>query len=124
MYLNADSVSNKLDELELLIQDYDADIVAITETLPKNSRFQLDTIIVQGYHAIMNNQGRGVCLLVRNYLDVVVLDQFTVFQPSVLCRVQVGDGETLLVGVLYRSPNCTEEENKNVCKYIDEVVFN
>ena len=41
MYTNCDSLCNKLIELEIRLNDFKADLCALTEVLPKNQRFPL-----------------------------------------------------------------------------------
>ena len=37
MYTNTDQLTNKLEEVILFVKDHDVDVIAINETLPKNS---------------------------------------------------------------------------------------
>ena len=69
IYTNADVLTNKLEELQSIIQQEDADIVAITEVLPKNMIFPVEEFEfeLQGYQFVSNIQiakskgGRGIC---------------------------------------------------------------
>lgn len=123
MYFNADQIFNKIDELILLIGEKKPDLVAIVETLPKNFKHGCDHIIVPGYRSIMNNSGRGVCLLVKDGLNVVELDEFKqVFGTCIVCRVHVSEQESVLFGVVYRSPNCSEEECKMLFNLLRQIV--
>ena len=37
MYTNSDTLTNKMEELEVFVNKHNIDIIAICETLPKNS---------------------------------------------------------------------------------------
>lgn len=71
-YNNADSLSNKLHELQISVQEHNPYIVFITEIKPKNSRIQMteNIIRIDGYEVFHNietdPEGRGICIYVRN----------------------------------------------------------
>ena len=66
MYTNADSLSNKLNEVETHAAYYDADLILITEFLSKNPTSNFSNIYnIDGYHCIDNNIGRGVCIFYK-----------------------------------------------------------
>ena len=49
MYTNADSLSNKIHELELLARERKYDVIAITEVLPKNSEYGVENSVLEGF---------------------------------------------------------------------------
>jgi hypothetical protein len=65
MSTNADSLTNKLVELELLIKDRDYDVVAVTESLPKNSSHDIENFVLEGYSSITKTFGRRESLCER-----------------------------------------------------------
>ena len=62
-------------------------------------------------------------MFIRDGLDFVRLgDVEAVFQPSVFCKIFLSGAEEIVVGVIYRSPNCTQGENDDVLKLIETAV--
>ena len=120
LYTNADSVLNKLTELEAYIEKESIDIVAITETLCKNPQDDYNPVfIIQGFDCILNNEGRGTLLFIRNNLEYVNLSHCEdIFSPCTVCKINIDKDNEFIFGVIYRSPSCTEEESLNVNKLI------
>ena len=124
MYTNTDALTNKLEELELFLHSEKIDIVAITETIPKNhssdEKFNFDSL--QGYTCIDCQEGRGVCLFIKSSLQVTRCSDFEgLFSPSVFCKVVLSKEKTIVIGVLYRSPNSDETEFNNMLKQLKYV---
>jgi hypothetical protein len=122
MSTNADSLTNKLVELELLIKDRDYDVVAVTESLPKNSSHDIENFVLEGYSSITKTFGRGVSLFVKEGVDIFRLDEIEdVFSPSVVCRLILPNKESYVFAVVYRSPNCFENENLNLNAFMEKL---
>ena len=73
-YTNADSLSNKVNELYTIVHDCQPHVIAITEVNPKNSRFplQVNDISIQGYTLFENislDSHRGVCIYIKDELQ-------------------------------------------------------
>ena len=69
MSYNADSLVNKRSELELILGVQNPDIAFITETLPKNCKYDVSEakLRINGYVLYVNeNPKRGVCIYVKN----------------------------------------------------------
>ena len=111
LYTNADSLQNKLPELELYVESENVDIVAITESLCKNpSEFYDPIFMLKGFACVSNNAGRGTLLFIRNNLEYVRLSQYEeMFSPCTVCKINLDKNNVFVFGVIYRSPNCTEE---------------
>ena len=58
IYTNADTLTNKFDELKTSINNEKPELVAITEVLPKNSQFlvQEQELQIEGYNSVSNLQ--------------------------------------------------------------------
>ena len=124
MYTNTDCLTNKLDELELFFQTEGIDIAAITETLPKNKPG--DEILhfdsVPGYKCLDSQNGRGVCLYIKDSIHYTRCPEYeNIFLPSVFCKVVLSKEKTFLIGVVYRSPNLTDEASKDLIKQLKYV---
>ena len=76
LYTNADSISNKLNELKTHAAYYKADLILITEYLSKNknSNFK-DIFCIDGFNCLEDNSGRGVCIFYKNHLDLYQNEQ-------------------------------------------------
>eukprot|EP00112_Aurelia_sp_Birch-Aquarium-sp1_P016644 Seg3791.4 transcript_id=Seg3791.4/GoldUCD/mRNA.D3Y31 product="hypothetical protein" protein_id=Seg3791.4/GoldUCD/D3Y31 len=80
IYFNADSLLNKIAELETLVAEQDPDIIAITETLPKNCEdpVQESELSINGYDIHYNTlkQGsRGVSLYTKKSLNCLEVNK-------------------------------------------------
>ena len=88
------------------------DILCITETMPKNHNhaftpYDLDNI---GYNSFHNTNGRGVSIYVRNTIASEVVKFEPDFSISLWIMISIKNTK-ILVGVIYRSPNSTTENN-------------
>lgn len=124
-YTNTDTLGNKKHELEARIQDYNPDIIGITEINPKNTcvgGFMEDDLVLGGYTAYCDMAGRGAVLYVR---DSIVSSQVILQHrggPSVWCSIPLQGRDSLLVGVVYRSPSNSEAENQGINEILNEAV--
>ena len=125
LYTNTDFLQNKLNLIELFVTQHDIDVIALTETLNKFESVEDQAnvnFIIPGYTNYQNNYGRGVCVFIKNTFSVTQLtDCEKLFTPSVYCKVSTKDNENFLLGVVYRSPNCSHEENEQLLKQINHV---
>jgi len=118
MYTNTDVLHNKLEELELIAIQEKADIIAITETLLKN--MPADTkpedfvFKIKGYNSILNYNGRGLCFFLKENIEFIhILDYESYFKTSIFLQIKNSDCN-LTLGLIYRSPNTTQQENYNL----------
>lgn len=108
-------------ELELLVKENDYDIIAITETNFKNSDDDVN-FFLPGYTCMTETKGRGVGLYIKQNLEVLKITDFdSIFNPSILCKISKNGQDDLVFGVLYRSPSCSEDENKSLNVFINKV---
>ncbi len=95
-------------------------MVVITEVLPKNcdTRPSEDDFSIRNYNIHSNiddnNCSRGVCIYIKETLrsskKTSGLPNHS-FKESVWCEVSLINNDKLLIGGVYRSPNCTAENN-------------
>jgi hypothetical protein len=98
-----------------LIKDKNYDVVAVTETLPKNPSHDISNFVLEGYTGINVLSGRGVCLFVKDGIDTLRLNELEdIFSPSIICKLFLPSKESFIFGVVYRSPNSSAEDNHNV----------
>jgi len=85
--------------------------------------------IIPGYNTFRadrggGHRGGGVLLLVNSAFNAVEVKLNNEFTDQVWCKVTIRNGEDLLLGVCYRSPNpqFSDKDNNNaLCKMIKEV---
>uniref|UniRef100_A0A670IGU3 Reverse transcriptase domain-containing protein n=1 Tax=Podarcis muralis TaxID=64176 RepID=A0A670IGU3_PODMU len=114
LYTNAQSMGNKQDELELLVQQTKYDIIVITETWWDKSHDW--NVIIEGYNLFQRNRpdkkGGGVALYVR---DVYTCEEIQDLEPqsqseSIWVKIKgEKNNRDLIVGVYYRSPSQTKD---------------
>ena len=126
-YTNADSLLNKLDELQVYIDQQNFDVVFITELFPKN-RLGIDLSLVEyavkGYTLYAADpagyQGRGVGIYIKDEINSVFLNSTSNRGvESVNLLLQSNNG-WLMTQCIYRSPSSGNEsilELKTVMEY-------
>ena len=113
---------NKQSEISGLIDSQNPHILALTE-FGAASDVNDGELGIEGYSLYRGNHssgggglGKGVALYVKNDLNHSACPVFddAGFDCSTWCTVLLTDGKKLLVGVVYRSPNSPEENNKKL----------
>ena len=123
LYTNADQYMNKRNEMNILVEEHQPDIVGITEVKPKQPRYKINEseIAIKGYELFHNlgDEGRGLALLIKEEMKPTPNDCLnSQFSENIFVDVTQGDGTALTVGLVYRSPNSTEENNDRLCSLI------
>ena len=120
-----DCIVNKVNEIEPFLNLNKIDIAAFTETNPKNcsNEYLCVNTNLKGYNCLSNYDGRGVCLYINDSFEVLqrLSDIEAIFKPSIFCRVKSQSSEVFTVGVVYRSPNSSVDENNNLMLQIDRI---
>ena len=117
---NCDSLMNKRDELSILISQYEPKIILLTEILPKNVKNPIDRseLVLPNYELYVSSlvNGRGVATYIHESISSIVVENLTteLFQESVWCCCKLDNNDKLLIGNIYRSPNSSPENNKNL----------
>jgi hypothetical protein len=116
MYTNADSLLNKRNELEAMVEIHKPAIIGIVEVKPKNYRFSVQEceVSLPGYELFHNldQDGRGICLHIQGDLKPAPSAIKSDFQEAVFVDCKVSQVETLTVGLVYRSPNSSDDNEK------------
>ena len=119
--LMLNQLTNKLEETISFVQEKDIDITAISETLPKNA-FHTPTFVIPGFDSFPDNRGRGVCIFVKKSYEATKIDKLNaIFSPSMFLNIKLSKDNHFTFGSIYRSPNCSSEENDNLCTQIQQV---
>ena len=123
LYTNADILTNKLYELEVLLLKEDIDVAMICETIPKNPKFYYkegSNFFINGYNTIEDNSGRGVCILHKENIETCEIPEINkIYSPSLFLNVKTNNSNVNL-GIIYRSPNAAAEEDDIVNKQIEQ----
>ena len=123
---NTRSVVNKFVELQSYVDHHKPYIIAITESwctdyisdaelqLPNYNLFRCDR---------KRATGGGVLLYVHASLHAVPCDDLSVMciEDSVWSKVDLGKGEKLIVGVVYRAPSSDDINNKKLISAISDI---
>lgn len=126
IYTNADTLTNKMEELLSLIEIEKPDVIGITETLPKNriNGTLLEQLIIPGYDIYTidpeNHEGRGIAIYVNQNLissEISITDDVV---ESIWCKIKLKDNDSLMIGCVYRSPSGPPDTYKNIDRMIKE----
>jgi hypothetical protein len=101
LYLNADCLLNKRDELHLLMDLYKPDLVCISEYLPKNFT----------NHSAPH---RGILIYTSKHLQATVANHAvnSFFEEQCWIQTALNSRDKLLVGGIYRSPNSIKPDKQ------------
>ena len=125
MCLNAKSIVNKKNELNIMIEDIDPHIIGITESWA-NIDITYAELGLTGYvmfrRVRIGRRGGGVILYVKESIqaDEIELEREADCNEAVWCKI-VSRNSTLTIGLVYRSPNISKEDNINIQNAIKEV---
>ena len=123
--LNARSIVNKRNELNIMVEDIDPHIIGITESwaTPDISDAELGmTGYVMFRKDRLGRRGGGVILYIKESIQAyeIKLEKEAECEEAVWCNIVIGKS-TLTVGLVYRSPNISMEENEKIHNAIKEV---
>ena len=131
VYLNARSLVSKLSDLEILLNDYDPDLVLIAETWC-NSEITNSMLGIKGYfiepdlrvdrNDTLNGIGGGLIVYVKNSLIVKPIDQESTFnmftQFEIICKDDIKNN--LTITLVYRPPSAPLENTEELCKLLEK----
>ena len=123
--LNARSIVNKRNELNIMVEDTDPHIIGITESwaTPDISDAELGmTGYVMFRKDRLGRRGGGVILYIKESIQAykIKLEKEAECEEAVWCNIVSGNS-TLTVGLVYRSPNINTEDNEKIQNAIKEV---
>lgn len=111
-YTNADQLRNKMNELNVRVQEDLPQIIGIAEPKPKHSRLQVNlaefSLDVGNYDIFSKNideeRGRGLLLYVDKALKAKEVKLRACFEENLFIRIELTDSDSLVVCLFYRSP--------------------
>src|SRR5579872_4714993 len=137
MFVNARSLINKREELELIAEEEGYHVIGVIETW-LNSSIDNAEIELAGYQVFRKDRvsqektrGGGVLLYFKGDINVVERDDIcnAQFPESLFCTIE-NNGEKTLLGLCYRPPNSTVDNDaglfnlfEQACKDCNECVI-
>ena len=109
---------NKMDELLVILEDIKPDIIGLTETWAfeeiQDSELHLDgyNMFRQDRTDTKNGRGGGVLLYMNERIKSTIVDDYAEVYKQ--CDILVTKRNTLRLGVVYRSPNSSEENDQKM----------
>ena len=129
IYTNCCSLENKSTELTALISSHQPDIIALTEIWLGPD--VLDSEINLPNFAIFRKDSQrplsaGACIYISTAITASAIPFNTLdpcqFMDSIWLRVELSKQHTLLLGNIYRSPQCTKEDDSLLCDTISTII--
>ena len=123
--LNARSIANKKNELNIMVEDIDPHISGITESWT-NINITDAELGLTGYVVFrkdrIGRRGGGVILYVKESIQAyeIKLEREADCDEAVWCKIVSGNSK-LTIGLVYQSPNINEEDNTKIKTAIKEV---
>ena len=116
--LNARSIINKKDELNIMVDDIKPHIIGITESWANNDITDAG-LGLEGYAMFrkdrMGRRGGGVLLYIKDTIPAyeVQLQEEADCNEAIWCKLVTGH-TTVTIGVVYRCPNITKQNNEKI----------
>ena len=125
MCLNAGSIVNKKNELNIMVEDIDPYIIGKTESWANtditDAELELTGYVIFRRYRI-GRRGGGVILYVKESIQAyeIKLESKADYDEAVWCKIVSGNSK-LTIGLVYRSPNINEQDNTKLQNAIKEV---
>ena len=122
--LNARSIVNTKNDLNIMVEDIDPHIIGITESWAKTDISDAE-LGLTGYVMFrrdrIGRRGGGVIVYVKESIQAyeIKLESKADYDEAVWCKLVSGNSK-LTIGLVYRSPNINEEDNTTLQNAIKE----
>ena len=122
-YTNAQSLRNKLSELNNIAVTLKPGVIGITETWLTDEIYDGEVALKDYTLFRKDRMHGGVCFYIHNNIDAVPCEELNKsnFSDALFCWISSPDGGKYLVGICYRSPNSSDENNKNLLLLLDSI---
>lgn len=132
LYTNADCLTNKTDDLLLMLNslDYKPSIIAITEVNSKiySNNKQVSEFNIAGYTIFSANIGsqdhRGIILYIHESVCACQVDIVTPFSECLFVQIKQLNRLVLTLGVTYRSPSSLSVNNMHLFDLFNTLTSN
>ena len=131
MMFNADLLTNKIPEFELLVKTKLPHIIDINEALPKKFKRKIyeQEFILNEYEMVCHlntsaNKGRGSILYIHkslNFKEISLKTSKIEFEESILCEINLNKEDKLLCAPLYRRGDSSDDINKSFIQLFHEI---
>ena len=124
MCLNARSIINKKNELDIMVDEIKPHIIGITESWANNDITDAE-LGLEGYVMFrkyrMGRRG-GVLLYIKETIPAyeIQLRKGADCKEAIWCKLVTGQ-KTVTIGAVYRCPNITKQNNEKIHNAISEV---
>ena len=125
--LNAMSIMNKKNELNIMVDDIKPHIIGITESWANNDITDAE-LGLEGYAMFrkdrMGRRGGGVLLYIKDTVPAyeVQLQEEADCNEAIWCKLVTGH-TTVTIGVVYRCTNITKQNNEKIHNAIKDTVL-
>ena len=130
MFLNADILTNKKNELDFIVEQVRPLILGVSEVLPKKFKrsiypeeFNISDYEMLSHPNITENQGRGSILYIHktiSYKEITLKSQIH-FEEAILAEINISKKDKILCAHMYRRGESTEENNKGLLMLLKEI---
>ena len=127
IFMNAQSICNKIDELKVVVAENEPDILAICETWTNdnvgNAVLGIEDYVIaarKDRNDTAGGRGGGLLVYVRKDMYVWQVTETTNFNQCVTISIKCG-GENVNVHSVYRSPNSNRENDEKLNNWIVEM---
>ena len=115
---NVDSYLNKREEIAALIEEKKPKLIALQEIKAKRQKKLIKSeYSIPNYDLFINKDPRlGVAIYAHKSLNAIECEVLNddAFQESVWCSFETSLKERVLIGCIYKSPTCTDENKENL----------
>ena len=121
--LNADVLTNKLPEFNMLLKEHSPDIIGVNEVLPKsyNKKIYPEEFEINGYEMIQHknipeNKGRGSIIYIKNELTnkEININLENDFEEHIITEVPLSGPDKLICALIYRRGKSNAENNNSL----------
>lgn len=117
-YTNCDTLTNKLEELEILTNEIKPDVIMLTEIAPKFSRYKLQKSEIQlkGYNIHTNvdtkkRENRGVAIYIKKKINAIEVKWRGMADDTIWIEINLKSNKKMVIGCVYRSSSNNREQN-------------
>ena len=128
--LNADVLTNKMAEFNMLINEHSPHIIGVSEVLPKNfsNKIYHEEFQIKGYEMIphrniIENKGRGSILYIQENIvyKTLELDKGMVFNENISVEISLNGNDKLICTLVYRRGQSNDENNQNMINLFNKL---
>ena len=96
---NANSISNKFEEIILALNENEIDMLALNETkIDKKDKYLYNHDNFNFIFCSRNRHGGGFAFIIRKEINFIVINDLEIFQSECLCiKVEINNSETYLL---------------------------